>query len=79
MISIDGNDATFMLKQLSLPAELENVLKSSKQRVKLSEEQADQLRDFCTDRLDEVGFDKNYEPTNEGKRLESLIDKLFIG
>jgi NADPH-dependent glutamate synthase beta subunit-like oxidoreductase len=43
------------------------------------EDIADELRDLCTDRLDEIGFGKNYEPTKEGEKLEDLIDKLFIG
>jgi hypothetical protein len=29
--------------------------------------------------LDEAGFDENYEPTEDGSKLEALVDKLYIG
>lgn len=43
-----------------------------------SENQADELRDLCGEQLQVAGFDENYELTEEGKILESLIDKFFI-
>lgn len=45
----------------------------------LSEEKADELRDLCGEQLQRVGFDEKYDPTLEGKMLESLIDKFFPG
>ena len=39
---------------------------------------ADDLRERCADELLTTGFDQDYEPTPEGKVLESLIDKLYI-
>jgi len=30
-------------------------------------------------RLAQVGFDENYEPNREGRILEGLIDRFFIG
>ena len=38
----------------------------------------EQFRAAFTDRLAEVGFDTAYEPTAEGRILESLIDRFFI-
>jgi hypothetical protein len=35
------------------------------------------LRDLCGERLQIYGFDENYNPTEEGKILEELIDKLY--
>lgn len=46
--------------------------------LKFSEDQVDELRDLCGEQLQVVGFDENYELTEEGKILESLIDKFFI-
>ena len=39
----------------------------------------DTLRELVGDRLLEVGFDKSYNPTPEGRRLQQLIDLLFTG
>jgi len=47
--------------------------------VELSDEHADAIRDLCGERLQEVGFDENYNPNEKGRLLESLMDKLFIG
>lgn len=38
---------------------------------------AEEFRNAVTERLAEVGFDLNYELTNEGKILEELIDCFF--
>jgi hypothetical protein len=46
--------------------------------VTVLEEEADEIRDFCSEKLQLVGFDKDYSPTIEGRILESLIDKFFI-
>lgn len=40
----------------------------------VSEEQADEIRDLCGERLQQAGFDKNYALTQEGEILEDLID-----
>jgi hypothetical protein len=45
----------------------------------LSEDQANELRDLCSEHLLLVGLDEQYNPTSEGKILESLIDKFFTG
>ncbi len=47
--------------------------------LKISEEQADEIRDLCGEQLQVVGFDEKYELTSEGKILESLIDIFFSG
>jgi hypothetical protein len=36
------------------------------------------IRDVLAERLVEVGFDENYEPNEEGRFLEDLIDRLFV-
>ncbi|MFI5334210.1 MAG: hypothetical protein ACHQT8_03465 [Chlamydiales bacterium] len=47
--------------------------------LKISQDQADELRDLCGEQLQLVGFDAKYNPTSEGKLLESLIDKFYAG
>ena len=46
--------------------------------LKISEEQADEIRDSCGEQLQLVGFDREYKLTPEGEILESLIDKFFV-
>lgn len=43
-----------------------------------SEDQADDIRDKCSEKLQLVGFDEKYELNFEGKILEDLIDKFFV-
>ena len=45
----------------------------------LSDVLADEYRNRCQDHLEIIGFDKDYHPTGQGRILESLIDKLYIG
>lgn len=47
--------------------------------LELDEVQADKIRDLCGAQLQIVGFDECYDLTQEGKILESLIDKFFTG
>ena len=47
--------------------------------ITISEDQADAIRDLCGEQLQTVGFNEKYELTQEGKILESLVDKFFIG
>ena len=46
--------------------------------LKISEDQADDLRDLLGEQLQLAGFDEKYLLTREGEILESLIDKLFV-
>lgn len=40
---------------------------------------AEELRSSFTDRLADVGFDAAYELTDEGRSLEELIDRFYVG
>ncbi|CAK6716862.1 hypothetical protein HORM4_960004 [Vibrio harveyi] len=69
-----------MLTMLRLTPEISQVLEAIADRGgDIDDDIADELRDMCTDCLDEIGFDENYDLINDGERLEKLIDKLFIG
>jgi hypothetical protein len=47
--------------------------------IHIPEDEADEIRDLCSEQLQVAGFDEKYELTPEGRILESLIDKFFIG
>ncbi len=80
MIILNKNDVQFILSLPKLTSDLYAVLTLLTEKGgELNEDIADELRDFCTDCLDEFGLDENYEPTKDGEKLEGLIDKLFIG
>lgn len=79
MIRLNGLDIDFMLSTLSLSEDQRELLNSlvSKDEKLIPDEVADELRDLCGDRLVTHGFDINYDPTEEGTKLEDLVDKLF--
>ncbi|MPT35427.1 MAG: hypothetical protein E2604_10145 [Flavobacterium sp.] len=47
--------------------------------IEVDEATADEIRDWASEKLQEKGFDENYELTPEGKILEELIDVFYIG
>jgi hypothetical protein len=53
-------------------------IKGSMYFLTVSENEADDIRDLCGERLQIVGLDKDYELTEEGRILESLVDKFYI-
>ena len=81
MIILTLQEIQLMLKVLTLTIDLRERLETlaSAQTKAIPDDVADELRDLCAERLDTHGFDENYNPTDEGKKLESLIDKLYIG
>lgn len=81
MIILTLQEIQFMLTVLTLTVDLRERLQVlvSVEKKTISDDIADELRDLCTNRLDTHGFDENYNPTEEGKKLEALIDKLYIG
>ena len=47
--------------------------------LEITDETADEYRNFLQDEFEVRGMDERYEPSVRGRILESLIDKLFIG
>ena len=43
----------------------------------LNRSEAEALSDYFSDRLAKVGFDEQFEPDQEGRLLEGLIDDIF--
>ncbi len=44
--------------------------------IDLSENYIDEIRDWASERQQMIGFDEDYNLNDEGKLLESIIDKL---
>ncbi len=76
MIKLNQIERNFLIHILELKEVDKTTLKNS---LSIDDDFADRLRDLCLDKLDLCGFDENYEPTDIGKELNKLIDKLFIG
>ncbi|MCI0382230.1 MAG: hypothetical protein L0207_04165 [Chlamydiae bacterium] len=83
-VELTKNEYDYLCRASFLPSWLKELLISiekhkNKYLLKISENQADRIRDLFGEQLQLVGFDEKYELTLEGKILESLIDKFFIG
>ncbi|HVV69571.1 MAG TPA: hypothetical protein VHE99_11180 [Gammaproteobacteria bacterium] len=80
-IDLTKEEYDFLLKNNFLENDLRRLLENieSGYRLKIDDLKADEIRDQCGEYLQIVGFDKNYNPTPEGKILEKLIDKFYIG
>jgi hypothetical protein len=79
MITLNLSDIRFMQTVLSLSEshrKLFDKLTSKKEKL-IPDEVSDELSDLCADRLETHGFDAYHSPTEEGRKLEELIDKLY--
>lgn len=56
----------------------EEALPDRKVIIRLNRAEAGQLRECLGTDLAAVGFDKDYEPNEQGQMLEDLIDRFFI-
>ncbi len=80
MTRVAEQDIDFMMGTLPLPDGLGQRLRLVRAgRAELAADDADLLRDLCGERLQTHGFGPDYEPTEEGRRLERLIDALHVG
>jgi hypothetical protein len=59
-----------------LPDDIRWVLELRQRPTLLSDDQRRVLIDRIADRLQERGFDEKYEPTEEGRLLEGILDAL---
>ncbi len=80
MVSISRDKADYCLRAFEVPPDLRESLQAGeqKQRIELTDDEADLLRDLCGERLQTHGFGANYVPNQEGIILEELIDDLYI-
>ena len=79
MITINLSDIRFMQMVLSLSQghrELFDKLASKKEKL-ISDDVSVELSGLCEERLASHGFDAYHSPTEEGRKLEKLIGKLY--
>ena len=84
LIELTDDEQQILVTSVPLPETLRSSVESARQSgrkwlLDISEDDADEIRDLCADRLDEVGFDERYEPNKAGLLLEGLVDKFFTG
>lgn len=56
-----------------------NIENNFKYTLDFPSELIEEMRLIFEDRLQDVGFNEKYDLTDEGKIIENLIDKFFIG
>lgn len=86
-VRLSSAQVTYLLGAEYLPSELRDSVAAAIGATPASKgvtweidgEVAECFRSAFTDRLAEVGFDPDYELTNEGVVLEELIDAFFRG
>lgn len=72
----------YLLESAFLPKMLKKSLKETQDKKYLFEGHPywmDEIRNLCGIQLQVAGFNENYAPTPEGKILEDLVDKFYIG
>ncbi|TFH08976.1 MAG: hypothetical protein E4H07_06955 [Nitrosomonadales bacterium] len=79
MITLNQSDIRFMQAALPLSEGLRELfakLVSAKNKKLIPDEISSELSNLCEERLATHGFDDYNSPTEEGRKLEELIDKL---
>lgn len=83
-IELNKNEYTYLCRASFLEDKYRKLLFSSENHdgiysLKISEDEAGEIRDLCGERLQLACFDEKYELNQEGKILEPLVDKFFVG
>jgi len=65
-------------EKIHLAKYLNNNLVDDKAFVEIPDDISDEIRDWAGEKLQKVGFDINYDLTEEGVILEELIDLFYI-
>lgn len=84
-IVLNAKLAHYLLDAQFLTSTLRAALEAAKPRrggglsFSIPDDLAEEFREAFSDRLMEVGFDDEYEPNEEGRVLEDLIDQFFVG
>lgn len=79
MITLNLSDIRFMETVLPLSEGHRQLLKNliSKNKKLIPNTVSEELGDLCSERLSTHGFDDYQTPTEEGRKLEELQDKLY--
>lgn len=79
MKTLKIDEMNFLLDQVGMPSYLRKRLIGKKKKdhqIELSDDEAYLLHELCGRQLQIDGFDDNDQPTEKGRKLENLIDKL---
>lgn len=85
-VQLSTAQVTYLLDTSYLASDLRDIVAaaltsaptSGKTTFEVDADVAERFRSTFTERLAQVGFDRDYEPTDEGAMLEDLID-VFSG
>ena len=80
MTTLNQSDIRFMQSVLPLSEchrELFDKLASSKDKKLIPDKISSELSDLCEERFATHGFDDYNSPTEEGRKLKELMDKLY--
>jgi hypothetical protein len=85
LIQLSRSEVEYLRQASFLPLHLAEIVRSgvcaSDESLSLhvSREVAEGFRSALTDRLAKAGFGVDYELTDEGRLLEDLIDRFYVG
>lgn len=83
-VTLSTRERRFLLSSVPISDRQSNALRLAKRKwwqwiIDIDDDDAEEIRELCEDKMQEIGFDRNYWPTRTGRILESLIDKFFTG
>lgn len=82
LVNLSDAERELLLAKVDLAAAHHLLVREAQQGargwgVTLSEDEACEIREAVSETLLRIGFDEQYNPTEEGWLLESMIDKFF--
>jgi hypothetical protein len=84
-IQLSRRQVEYLRQSSFLPASLGQIVEAAAPAedgarvLRISREVAEEFRSAFTDQLAKVGFGADYGPTSDGRILEELIDRFFLG
>jgi hypothetical protein len=84
LIQLSSREMEYLRQASFLPPYLAEIIRSQSASegslsLQVSREVAEGFRSAFTDQLARGGFGVDYEPTSEGRMLEELIDRFYVG
>jgi len=85
LIQLSSSEVEYLREASFLPPHLAEIVRSAQLAsdgsfsLHVSREVAEGFRSALTDQLAKTGFDVDYEVTGEGRMLEELIDRFYVG
>ncbi|TPD73754.1 hypothetical protein [Flavobacterium microcysteis] len=77
IVKFSKKEIDFLNNHLSKESEYFKLIFVENKEVEVDNDLADEIRDWAGEKQQIIGYDENYELTDLGKVLESVIDKLY--